>query len=249
MESGAGSLQVCVVEGRNLVPRHPGAPLHAFVLLQIHDQQVCTLTSNNNLNPDWLAEFKFGVCSEDSSVVVSLYEARFPTGGKLRGKAIVSLREVVDVGTHVQWVSILAADGDFAGEICLVLRYTRLSPMDICSRNALEAKHMLDRVKPLKGQAGVASERNPLPLRTTPFPLSLIPSSGRKIEQASVASSHHSIPRSRSPSPAPARKKLVLLVAAAAASSVAAALAFRRCRRLSRRCAEDDEEWMLNIST
>lgn len=40
MESGAGSLQVCVVEGRNLVPRHPGAPLHAFVLLQIHDQQV-----------------------------------------------------------------------------------------------------------------------------------------------------------------------------------------------------------------
>lgn len=104
---------------------------------------------------------------------------------------------------------------------------------------------MLDRVKPLKGQAGVASERNPLPLRTTPFPLSLIPSSGRKIEQASVASSHHSIPRSRSPSPAPARKKLVLLVAAAAASSVAAALAFRRCRRLSRRCAEDDEVMLL----
>jgi len=62
---------------------------------------------------------------------VFVYEARIPRSSGLIGKASVGLREFVDVGTNVQWVILKDANGVYAGEVCLVLRYTKMSQTGI----------------------------------------------------------------------------------------------------------------------
>jgi hypothetical protein len=62
---------------------------------------------------------------------VFVYEARIPRSSGLIGKASVGLREFVDVRTNVQWVILKDANGVYAGEVCLVLRYTKTSQTGI----------------------------------------------------------------------------------------------------------------------
>lgn len=56
-----------------------------------------------------------------------VYEDGLPLGKGLIGKASMALRDFVDIGTNVQWVVIKDADSANVGEVCLVLRYTRIA--------------------------------------------------------------------------------------------------------------------------
>ncbi|EFJ19342.1 hypothetical protein SELMODRAFT_444228 [Selaginella moellendorffii] len=113
-----GHLHISVVEGRNLSVKIDARP---SVLLQIGKEQARTAPLKN-LSSKWLAEFRLDVASEDSCLTVTLLDdhSSHPVG-----KSLVPIRDLISIGTAVQWVTLKDPSGRDVGQICLVLRFLK----------------------------------------------------------------------------------------------------------------------------
>lgn len=121
----AGTLEVIVVEGRNLKDQDAVGQNDAFVEVYLdkkYKQRTKTIKDTNN--PVWNDKFVFNVQKDDDDITFKVYDE--DTVGKDEiGKCEIKLKHVFDDGKFDDWVKLPALMGlSSNGEIHVIMNFT-----------------------------------------------------------------------------------------------------------------------------
>eukprot|EP00270_Netrium_digitus_P009420 TRINITY_DN2862_c0_g1_i2.p1 TRINITY_DN2862_c0_g1~~TRINITY_DN2862_c0_g1_i2.p1 ORF type:complete len:412 (-),score=111.29 TRINITY_DN2862_c0_g1_i2:86-1294(-) len=141
-EPSFGHLQLSVVEGRNINSSRnlsQAAPdsdaesdepigLGGIVRVSVGEWSLAT-EERKGPAPKWLTDFKFPLASlkVEVKVVLELGSEGGEGGGgaSATGSCTLQMEDIMTGGTMVRWHDMMDKDGNFVGEICLVLRYSK----------------------------------------------------------------------------------------------------------------------------
>ena len=121
----AGTLQVLIVEGRNLKDQDTVGQNDAFVEIYLDKKyKQRTTTIKNTNNPVWNQSFTFNLQKNDDTIHFDVYDADLGDRDSI-GNCKVKLKNVFDDGKFDEWVKLPAMFGlSSKGEIRVIMRFT-----------------------------------------------------------------------------------------------------------------------------
>jgi len=117
MSEPVGTLQVSVIEGRNIKAKK--GSLEFMVKVALDSQQARTDVVRGTLVPKWVKDMKMSVESPSSGLKIELFQGM----NAVMGSVEIPMQTVMDARTQVQWFKVTDRDGELVGEVCLVLRF------------------------------------------------------------------------------------------------------------------------------
>lgn len=121
----SGTLEVIVVEGRDLKDKDLMGQNDAFVEIYIdkkYKQRTTTISNTNN--PIWNERFTFNLQKNDETIHFDVYDADL-IGRDSIGNCKIKLKHVFDDGKYDEWVKLPAMFGlSSKGQIHIIMNFT-----------------------------------------------------------------------------------------------------------------------------